>query len=65
VVEPQVPKGQKISAVLADVDGTLVTDDKVLTPRVVSAIEQLYQHGTKGIFVQTTPHDHPIGGLDG
>ena len=36
---------QKIAAVLADVDGTLVTRDKVLTPRAISAIKELRARG--------------------
>jgi Cof subfamily protein (haloacid dehalogenase superfamily) len=34
-----------ISAVLADVDGTLVTKDKVLTERARRAVQQLREHG--------------------
>jgi Cof subfamily protein (haloacid dehalogenase superfamily) len=34
-----------ISAVLADVDGTLVTKDKVLTDRALRAVEDLREHG--------------------
>jgi Cof subfamily protein (haloacid dehalogenase superfamily) len=33
----------KIRLVLADVDGTLVTPDKVLTERAIAAVSQLYQ----------------------
>jgi Cof subfamily protein (haloacid dehalogenase superfamily) len=36
---------QTIAAVLADVDGTLVTKDKVLTPRAIGAVQQLQQRG--------------------
>src|SRR5215469_3157291 len=39
------PAPQTISAVLADVDGTLVTKGKVLTPRAIDAIEQLHELG--------------------
>src|SRR5215470_18699317 len=39
------PAPQTISAVLADVDGTLVTKSKVLTPRAIDAIEQLHERG--------------------
>jgi Cof subfamily protein (haloacid dehalogenase superfamily) len=35
-----------IAAVLADVDGTLVTKDKALTPRAIGAIERLHERGT-------------------
>jgi Cof subfamily protein (haloacid dehalogenase superfamily) len=40
-----VPEPQTIAAVLADVDGTLVTKAKVLTPRAIEAVEQLHEHG--------------------
>src|SRR6516164_5138679 len=42
-VSPAAP--QAISAVLADVDGTLVTKGKMLTPRAIDAIEQLHERG--------------------
>ena len=35
----------EIAAVLADVDGTLVTKNKVLTPRAIAAIERLHDRG--------------------
>jgi transaldolase len=35
----------KISAVLADVDGTLVTKDKVLTPRAIASVKMLRDRG--------------------
>jgi Cof subfamily protein (haloacid dehalogenase superfamily) len=35
----------KISLVIADVDGTLVTDDKVLTPRAGAAVQALHAAG--------------------
>ena len=35
----------KCSAVISDVDGTLVTDEKILTSRSVSAVEQLRANG--------------------
>jgi Cof subfamily protein (haloacid dehalogenase superfamily) len=38
--------GPKISLVLADVDGTLVTKDKVLTPRAAAAVKALRTAGT-------------------
>ena len=34
-----------ISAVLADVDGTLVTKDRILTPRAIAAVNQLRARG--------------------
>ena len=36
---------KKISAVVSDVDGTLVTDDKVLTERARSAVAELHASG--------------------
>jgi Cof subfamily protein (haloacid dehalogenase superfamily) len=36
---------QKISLVLADVDGTLVNEDKVLTPRAQAAVQRLHDAG--------------------
>jgi Cof subfamily protein (haloacid dehalogenase superfamily) len=36
---------EAIAAVLADVDGTLVTKAKVVTPRAIEAIEQLHERG--------------------
>ncbi|HTC09553.1 MAG TPA: Cof-type HAD-IIB family hydrolase [Acetobacteraceae bacterium] len=36
---------RKISLVLADVDGTLVTEDKVLTPRAQDAVRRLHDGG--------------------
>jgi Cof subfamily protein (haloacid dehalogenase superfamily) len=35
-----------IAAVLADVDGTLVTRAKLLTPRAIAAVRRLQEHGT-------------------
>jgi Cof subfamily protein (haloacid dehalogenase superfamily) len=35
----------KISLVVSDVDGTLVTHDKVLMPRTIAAVEQLHARG--------------------
>jgi Cof subfamily protein (haloacid dehalogenase superfamily) len=40
-----IPSTQPIAAVLADVDGTLVTKKKVLTPRAIRAIEELHEMG--------------------
>src|SRR5450631_2112338 len=39
------PRASKISLVLADVDGTLVTEDKVLTPRATAAVKSLHAAG--------------------
>lgn len=35
----------KISLVVSDVDGTIVTRDKVLTPRTIAAVERLHARG--------------------
>ncbi|EGG78951.1 Putative phosphatase yitU [Gluconacetobacter sp. SXCC-1] len=35
----------QIRLVLADVDGTLVTKDKILTPRAIRAVERLRERG--------------------
>lgn len=40
---PQAP--QAIAAVLADVDGTLVTNAKELTPRAIEAVKKLHERG--------------------
>jgi hydroxymethylpyrimidine pyrophosphatase-like HAD family hydrolase len=40
-----IPATQAIAAVLADVDGTLLTKTKALTPRAIEAIEGLHQRG--------------------
>ncbi len=39
------PAPQRIRLVLADVDGTLVTKDKVLTPRAIAAVHALHERG--------------------
>jgi Cof subfamily protein (haloacid dehalogenase superfamily) len=40
-----IPATEAIAAVLADVDGTLLTKTKALTPRAIGAIEDLHQRG--------------------
>lgn len=45
MTEAPVPVPGPIAAVLADVDGTLITEAKVLTPRSIEAIEQLHERG--------------------
>jgi Cof subfamily protein (haloacid dehalogenase superfamily) len=45
MTDDPVSASQTIAAVLADVDGTLVTKGKALTPRAISAIEQLRERG--------------------
>jgi hydroxymethylpyrimidine pyrophosphatase-like HAD family hydrolase len=36
---------RRISLVISDADGTLVTNDKVLTPRAIAAVQRLHQNG--------------------
>jgi Cof subfamily protein (haloacid dehalogenase superfamily) len=38
------PSGISIAALLADVDGTLITKEKTLTPRTVEAVKRLREH---------------------
>jgi Cof subfamily protein (haloacid dehalogenase superfamily) len=45
VADASIPASQTIAAVLADVDGTLVTKAKVVTPRAIEAIEELHKRG--------------------
>jgi len=42
MIEAPVPPPQPIAAVLADVDGTLVTSAKAVTTRAIEAIEKLH-----------------------
>jgi Cof subfamily protein (haloacid dehalogenase superfamily) len=39
------PATETVAAVLADVDGTLVTRDKALTPRAIRAVQRLQERG--------------------
>lgn len=71
------PKPDRISLLLADVDGTLVTEDKVLTPRAIKAVQALRDQGTRfavtsgrpprGMTMLTKPLglDTPIAGFNG
>jgi len=43
MTEAPVPATGPIAAVLTDVDGTLITGAKALTPRAIGAIEQLHE----------------------
>lgn len=45
----------KISLVLADVDGTLVTEDKVLTERAQAAVRSLYRAGIRFAITSGRP----------
>src|ERR1700760_4141469 len=49
------PQKQKISLVLADVDGTLVTEDKVLTRRAQAAVHELYAKGIRFAITSGRP----------
>ncbi|CAA9366351.1 MAG: PF00070 family, FAD-dependent NAD(P)-disulphide oxidoreductase, partial [uncultured Microvirga sp.] len=70
-------KPDRISLLLADVDGTLVTEKKVLTPRAIRAVQALRAQGTRfaitsgrpprGMTMLTGPLDldTPIAGFNG
>ena len=45
----------KISAVVSDVDGTLVTDDKTLTAETVAAVARLRSNGTAFAIISSRP----------
>jgi len=53
-----VPNLQPISAVVTDVDGTLVTKEKVLTPRALQAVKSLRE---RGILFAVTSGRPPFG----
>jgi Cof subfamily protein (haloacid dehalogenase superfamily) len=67
----------KIRLLLADVDGTLVTKDKILTPRAVAAVGKLREKGIKFAITSGRPPkgmemllkplgiDTPIAGFNG
>src|SRR5580700_2875726 len=67
----------KISLVLADVDGTLVTEDKVLTKRALNAVQHLREAGIRFAITSGRPPqgmamlfaplqlDTPIAGFNG
>jgi Cof subfamily protein (haloacid dehalogenase superfamily) len=71
------PKGRMISLVVADVDGTLVTEEKVLTRRACEAVKALRDHGigfaiTSGrpprgmaMLLDALEIDTPIAGFNG
>lgn len=42
---PSNPQSHRVRLVIADVDGTLVTHDKVLTPRAIEAVKKLHDAG--------------------
>ncbi len=67
----------KISAVVSDVDGTLVTDDKILTPRAQAAVADLHARGIIFTIISSRPPrglrmlleplgiTTPVGGFNG
>jgi Cof subfamily protein (haloacid dehalogenase superfamily) len=71
------PKERKISLVVADVDGTLVTEQKVLTERACKAVKSLRDHGIRFAITSGRPPrgmamlfdaleiDTPIAGFNG
>jgi Cof subfamily protein (haloacid dehalogenase superfamily) len=58
MADASIPVTQKICLVLADVDGTLVTKAKVVTPRAVKAIEELHD---RGVIFAITSGRPPLG----
>jgi Cof subfamily protein (haloacid dehalogenase superfamily) len=44
-----------VSAVVSDVDGTLVTDDKMLTARTEAAVAALHRHGIAFTIISSRP----------
>ena len=68
---------RKISLVLADVDGTLVTEEKVLTKRTQNAVSALHNAGVRFAITSGRPPrgmamlfdalklDTPIAGFNG
>lgn len=71
------PRPDRLSLLLADVDGTLVTEDKLLTPRAVRAVQALRSQGTlfaitsgrppRGMAMLAEPLgiDTPMAGFNG
>ena len=71
------PDGRKIRLVIADVDGTLVTQDKILTERAQSAVAALHRAGIRFAITSGRPPrgmamlfdplalDTPIAGFNG
>lgn len=67
----------KLSLLLSDVDGTLVTTDKTLTPRAVAAVARLQERGIRfaitsgrpprgmAMFVDPLALNEPIAGFNG
>src|SRR5438270_9869379 len=71
------PERRKISLVIADVDGTLVTDQKTLTDRAIAAVQALRKAGVKfaitsgrpprgmAMLIEPLALYGPIGGFNG
>ena len=58
MIEAPVPPPQPIAAVLADVDGILVTSAKAVTTRAIEAIEKLHQRGVLFAITSGRPPHH-------
>jgi HAD superfamily hydrolase (TIGR01484 family) len=54
MTSPRFPS-EKISAVVSDVDGTLMTDDKRLTARAQAAVAELHAHGIIFTIISSRP----------
>src|SRR5690242_505351 len=54
-VEDPMAENRKISLVLSDVDGTLVTKDKVLTKRAQAAVRRLLEAGIRFAITSSRP----------
>lgn len=77
MVRPETTKPSRIRLVIADIDGTLVTKEKLLTPRSVQAVDRLSEAGiifgvTTGrppagvrMLIKTVPHMRFIAGFNG
>ena len=71
------PSPFKCSAVISDVDGTLVTDDKILTARAEAAVAELRANGIVFSIISSRPPrglrmlldplgiTTPVGGFNG
>jgi Cof subfamily protein (haloacid dehalogenase superfamily) len=51
---PRIPAA-RLSALVSDVDGTLVTDDKMLTARAVAAVAELHARGITFTIISSRP----------
>ena len=49
------PRPFKCAAVISDVDGTLVTDDKILTARTKAAVAELRANGIHFSIISSRP----------